>query len=146
MYSTLLLHPLNQMMHFTCSRDAPCEKRKVEKDMLNTVKFALCLFCSHFCYPLRPYLPWGPGNDAIGRCEETRRVGGAAPSLGLLSTSVFSPKGLVTTIDVSGVTKLYFSDNLKASFFVLSFSGPDNCSLCHKFCTYVSKMTKKIKV
>ena len=65
---------------------------------------------------------------------------GLSPSLGLLSTSVFSPRGLVTTMDVSGVTKLYFSDSSKASFFTVSFSRSGNCSLCHELFIYVSNM------
>lgn len=53
------------------------------------------------------------------------------PSFGLSRTSVLSPCGLVTTMDVSGVTKPYFRDSFRASFFASSFSEPDNCSLWH---------------
>ena len=113
--------------------------------MLHTTDFALCLFCAHLSclrrYAIENMRPLVPGLERMGglcclvgrsRADKSDVV---SPSLGLWSTSVVSPRGLVTTMDVSGVTKLYLRDSLKASSVTLFFSGPDTSSLCHKLCT-----------
>ena len=123
----------------------PWKERNAENELLNTDDFTLCVFRPDLCCSAG-IIPNKGGECATGGFH----AGGVSPSLGLWSTSVFSPWGLVTTMDVSGVTKLYFSDSLKASSFTFCCSGPDNCSLCHKLlmhlcpvlsCTCVFKQT-----
>ena len=67
-------------------------------------------------------------------CILPLKGGGFSPSLGLLATWVSSPSGLVTTIEVSGVTKLYLRERSRTIFLTASFSSPDSINLKHVQC------------
>lgn len=75
----------------------------------------------HFCFQISTMFQFSPGG-----------LGGASPSLGLSATSTSPSCGLVTTIEVRGVTNWYFRESLRASFFSSSFSCPLRSTLRQK--------------